>query len=99
MDPRLPLSVSVLLFVIGMAGFMMRRNLLVVFMSVELLLNGAALALVTFARIHGSLDGHVLFFLVLALAAAESAVGLAMVIAVYRKKHSVDPDALSELSG
>jgi NADH-quinone oxidoreductase subunit K len=82
-----------------MAGFMMRRNLIVVFMSVEIMLNAGGLALITFARLHGGMEAHVFFFFILALAAAESAVGLAMVIAVYRKKHRLDPDALSDLRG
>lgn len=99
MDPRFPLGVAILLFLIGVAGFMMRRNLLVVFMSVEIVLNAAALAFLTFARLHGSMEGQVFFFFILALAAAESAVGLAMVIAVYRRRKSLDPDGLGELRG
>ncbi len=98
-DPKAYLSVAVLLFTLGMAGFLMRRNLLVVFLAVELMLNAAGLALLTFARLRGDAGGQVLFFLVLALAAAESAVGLAMVIALYRLRHRLDADDLVELKG
>lgn len=98
-DPRDFLTVSVLLFAIGMAGFLMRRNLIVVFLAVELMLNAGALALLTFARMWGDAGGQVTFFLVLALAAAESAVGLAMVIAIFRLRHRLDTDDLVELKG
>jgi NADH-quinone oxidoreductase subunit K len=99
MDPRDYLTVAVLLFAIGVSGFLTRRNLLVIFLSIELMLNAAALALLTFARTWGDSGGHVLFFLVIALAAAESAVGLSLVIALYRKKHAVDTGAAAELRG
>lgn len=99
MDPRPYLTVAVLLFLLGMAGFIMRRNMLVLFLAVELMLNGAGLALLTFARMHVDMDGQALFFLMLALAAAESAVGLALVIAIYRVKHKLDADAMNELKG
>lgn len=99
MDPRPFLTVAVLMFLLGMAGFMMRRNMLVLFLAVELMLNGAGLALLTFARMHGDMGGQALFFLMLALAAAESAVGLAMVIAIYRLKHRLDADSMNELKG
>lgn len=99
MEIKAHLTVAVLLFVIGMAGFMMRRNLLVVFLAVELMLNAAGLALLSFARMWADVNGQVLFFLVLALAAAESAVGLSLVIAVYRWRHRLDSDELAELKG
>ena len=67
------------------------------FLALELMLNAGALALVTLARVHGDVQGHVLFFLVVALAAAESAVGLSLVIAVFRLKHQVSTDELAEL--
>ncbi|HYC76623.1 MAG TPA: NADH-quinone oxidoreductase subunit NuoK [Planctomycetota bacterium] len=98
-DPRDYLVVAVLLFSIGVAGFLTRRNLLVVFLSIELMLNAGGLALLTFARVRGSMDGHVLFFLILALAAAESAVGLSLFIALYRRKHAVEAEAVAELKG
>lgn len=98
-EPKAYLTVAVLLFILGMAGFLMRRNMIVVFLAIELMLNAGALALITFARTMGNVSGHVLFFLVLALAAAESAVGLAMVIALYRMRHRLDTDDLAELKG
>lgn len=84
------LLVSAVLFVIGMTGVLIRRNILVVFMSVELMLNAANLALIAFARFLGLMDGHVLAFFVIALAASEAAVGLAVLVALYRNKETVD---------
>jgi NADH-quinone oxidoreductase subunit K len=98
-EPRAYLTVAAIVFSIGVMGFLTRRNLLVIFLSIELMLNAAALALITFARLHASADGHVLFFLVLALAAAESAVGLSLVIAIYRHKHGIEAQNISELKG
>ena len=91
--------VATLLFVIGAAGFLMRRNLLILFMSVELMLNAAGLLFITFARRWGNLDGQVFVFFIIALAAAEAAVGLSILIAIFRLKHRVDVDELSELKG
>lgn len=99
MEPRAYLTVAAILFSIGVMGVLTRRNLLVIFLSIELLLNAAALALITFARVWGSADGHVLFFLVIALAAAESAIGLSLVIAIYRHKQAIDAEKISELRG
>ncbi len=99
MDPRDYLTVAVVLFAIGVAGFLTRRNLIVMFLSIELMLNAGGLALMTFARLWAEPGGHVLFFLVLALAAAESAVGLSLVIALYRRKKSVDAEAVADLKG
>ena len=99
MEPRAYLTVAVLLFVIGMTGFLTRRNLLVIFLSIELMLNAGAFALITFARLWGRTEPHVLFFLVLALAAAESAVGLSLVIAIYRHRHGVDVGDIARMKG
>jgi NADH-quinone oxidoreductase subunit K len=99
MEPRAYLTVAAILFTIGVMGILTRRNLLVIYMSIELLLNSAALALITFARIWGSADGHVLFFLVVALAAAESAIGLSLVIAIFRHKHAIEVSKISDLKG
>ncbi len=99
MEPRAFLIVAAIMFSTGVLGFLTRRNLLVIFLSIELMLNAAALALITFARVWASVSGHVLFFLVLALAAAESAVGLSLVIAIYRHKHAVDAQSISDLKG
>jgi len=98
-DPRCYLTVAVILFTLGMAGFLIRRNILVVLLSIELMLNAGALTLLTFSRVWVSNAGHAFFFLVIALAAAESAVGLALIIAVFRLRHKVDTDDLAELKG
>ncbi len=98
-DPRCYLTVAMILFTLGMAGFLIRRNLLVVLLSIELMLNAGALALLTFSRVWGSSAGHAFFFLVIALAAAESAVGLALIIAVFRLRKKIDTDDLAELKG
>ena len=89
--------VATLLFVIGASGFLLRKNLIVIFMSIELMLNGAALLFVSFARQWGKMDGHVVVFFIIALAAAEAAVGLSILIAVFRQRHRVNIDELAEL--
>ena len=90
------LLVSAALFCIGLAGFVSRRNLFIVFMSVELMLNGVNLSFLAFARHLGNLDGHVFTFLVLALAAAEAAIGLAIVILIFKNAgEAAESDALS----
>lgn len=98
-DPRDYLTVAAILFTLGVMGFLTRRSLLVIFLSIELMLNAGAMALITFARIHADPNPHVFFFLILALAAAESAVGLSLVIALYRQKHGVDARDVSEMKG
>jgi len=85
------------LFTIGMVGVLSRRNLLIVLLSVELMLNAAALAFVAFAVHHGNLDGQVMVFFAITVAAAEVAVGLAMVIALFRLRLTVDTDKVSLL--
>lgn len=89
--------VATLLFMIGASGFLLRKNLIVIFMSIELMLNGAALLFIAFARQWGRMDGHVFVFFIIALAAAEAAVGLSILIAIFRLRHRVDVDELSEL--
>jgi len=84
------LIVSALLFVIGVCGVMISRNLIITFMSVELMLNAANLAIITFSRVHGDMSGHVIVFLTLTVAAAEAAVGLALIITLYRKRGTID---------
>ncbi len=93
------LIVASLLFLIGASGFLLRRNLLVMFMSIELMLNGAALLFITFARHWNRMDGQIFVFFIIALAAAEAAVGLSILIAIFRLKHRVNADELSELKG
>ena len=85
------------LFTIGLLGVMLRRNVLIVLMSVELMLNGANIALVAFSRFHGNLDGQVLAMFTIAVAAAEAAVGLAIVVSIFRSRTGTDIDDLSML--
>jgi NADH-quinone oxidoreductase subunit K len=85
------------LFVIGMLGVLLRRNVLIVLMSLELMLNGANVALVAFSRFHGNLDGQVLAMFTIAIAAAEAAVGLAIVVSIFRSRTGTDIDDLSVL--
>ena len=92
-----PLLLSAVLFAIGVAGVLIRRNAIVVFMSIELMLNAANLALVAFSRELDQLDGQVFVFFVLAVAAAEAAIGLALLIAVFRHKASVNLDEFTLL--
>jgi len=89
------LLLSVLLFGIGAAGVFLRRNVITVLMCVELMLNAVNLAFVAFSRALGNLDGQVLVFFVLTVAAAEAAVGLAIVIAIHRHKDTLDIDAFN----
>ena len=91
------LVVSALLFTIGSVGVLVRRNALVIFMSIELQLNAVNLALVAFSRMHGRLDGQVLAFFSMVVAAAEVVVGLAIIVAVYRRRRSADVDDVNLL--
>ena len=94
-DYDLAIIVGFLLFTVGMTGLLIRRNAIIAFMSIELMLNAVNLILVAFSRIRGDLDGQVIAFFVIAVAAAEAAVGLAIIIAVYRRLRSVDLDKAS----
>lgn len=96
---HLYLILAAILFTFGVIGVMVRRNALIVFMSIELMLNAVNLAFVAFSRKLGSMDGHVFVFFVMALAAAEAAVGLALVIALFRHKTSVQVDEANVLKG
>jgi NADH-quinone oxidoreductase subunit K len=87
------------LFVLGILGVLVRRNAIVVFMSIELMLNAANLALIAFARQGQDLIGQVLVFFVIAVAAAEVAVGLALIVTIFKSKHSIDIDQVSGLRG
>ena len=91
------LLVSAALFTIGTVGVMVRRNALVIFMSVELQLNGVNLALVAFSRMHGNLIGQVLTFFSMVVAAAEVVVGLAIIVYVYRRRRTTNVDELNLL--
>ena len=91
------LTLSALLFTIGAVGVLVRRNEIVVFMCVELMLNATNLAFVTFARVHGNLDGQVAAFFVMVVAAAEVVVGLAIITAIFRTRRSASVDDASLL--
>ena len=92
MNPDNYIILSAILFTIGVIGFMTRRNAIVAFMCVELMLNAANLSLVTFARVHGALDGQVAAFFVMVVAAAEVVVGLAIIVAIFRTRRSASVD-------
>jgi NADH-quinone oxidoreductase subunit K len=92
MNPTYYLVLSAALFTIGTVGVLVRRNAIVVFMSVELMLNAANLAFVAFARMHGSLDGQIIAFFVMVVAAAEVVVGLAILTAIFRARRSASVD-------
>ncbi len=87
------------LFAIGAAAVLLRRNAIIAFMGVELMLNAANLTLVSFSRIQGSLDGQVMAFFVMVVAAAEVVVGLAIIIAVFRSRQTISLDEPTELKG
>ena len=91
------LILSAIVFVIGVVGVLVRRNALIIFMSVELMLNAANLAFVSFARQLHSMDGQVIVFFVMTVAAAEAAVGLALIIAVFRSRETINADDLNLL--
>jgi NADH-quinone oxidoreductase subunit K len=97
MPGHIYILVSLALFFIGTAGVLLRRNALFVLMSVELQLGAGSLALLAFARGLGDQKGHAVAFFVMALAAAEAAVGLAIVVSVYRTRRTIDLDSVNEL--
>ncbi len=90
---------SAVLFVLGVMGVLLRRNAIVVFMSVELMLNAANLAVVAFARQWNQVNGHLFVFFVITIAAAEVAVGLALIVAIFRTRHSINVDDLHQMEG
>jgi NADH-quinone oxidoreductase subunit K len=94
-QPALLLSAA--LFTVGIVGVLLRRNLITVFLCIELMLNAANLAIVALSRLRGAVDGQVLVFFVMTVAAAEAAVGLAIVIALHRHKDTLDADAFDLL--
>ena len=99
MSPDYYLYLSAVLFTIGATGVLVRRNAIVVFMCVELMLNAVNLTLVTFARINGSLDGQIMAFFVMVVAAAEVVVGLGIIVSILRRRPGATADDLSELKG
>ena len=90
---------SAVLFTMGAIGVLLRRNAIIIFMSIELMLNSANLLFVAFARHLNDLDGQVFVFFVITVAAAEVAVGLALIVAIFRSKHSIDIDQMNSLKG
>ena len=93
------LILSIVLFCLGILGVISRRNVFTVFMSIELMLNAANLAFITFSRLHESMDGQVLAMLVMAVAAAEAALALAVVILLHKHKGNLDTNVFSLLKG
>jgi NADH:ubiquinone oxidoreductase subunit K len=93
------LVVSALIFCIGASGILVRRNPLVILLCLELMLNAANLALVAFARMHGNHDGQVFALIVMVVAACEVAVGLGLIVALFRRRLPIDVDELRELQG
>lgn len=93
------LAVSAFLFVLGAVGVFIRRNVITVMMCIELMLNAVNLAFVAFSRAHGTIDGQILVFFVFTVAAAEAAVGLAIVIALQRNREDLDVDSFNLLKG
>jgi NADH-quinone oxidoreductase subunit K len=93
------IALSAVLFSIGALGVLVRRNALIIFMSVELMLNAANLAFVAFGNTFQQLNGQIIVFFVIAVAAAEVAVGLALIVAIFKTKHSIDVDQMSSLKG
>ena len=91
------LFLSALLFAVGTMGVFLRRNVITVLLSIEVMLNAANLSLVAFGRQLGTVDGQVIMFFVVTVAAAEAAVGLALVIALFRHRESLNPDAFTSL--
>ena len=93
------LVVSALIFAIGAGGVLVRRNPLVILLCIELMLNAANLALVGFSRAHGNMDGQIFALIVMVVAACEVAVGLGLIVALFRRRLPIDVDELRELQG
>jgi NADH-quinone oxidoreductase subunit K len=93
------IALSAVLFSLGALGVLVRRNPLVIFMSIELMLNAGNLALVAFTRSYLVLDGQILVFFVMTVAAAEVAVGLALIVTIFRSRHSINIDLMNSLKG
>ena len=98
LEPWMMLVVSMIIFCIGLLGVILRKNLLIMLMCVELMLNGVNLSFVAFSKMHQILDGHLTVLFVMTVAAAESAVGLGLVIALFRNLRTVDSDQIQMLS-
>jgi NADH-quinone oxidoreductase subunit K len=94
-----PLSLAAILFCIGMVGFLLRKNAIIIFMCLELMLNAANLVFITFANQFQMIDGQVFVIFVMTIAAAEVAVGLALMVTIFRTKHSIEIDQMNSLKG
>lgn len=92
-------ALSAILFTIGVLGVLIRHNAIIIFMSVELMLNAANLLFIAFARTFEELDGQIFVFFVITVAAAEVAVGLALIVAIFKNRRSIDIDQLSDMKG
>lgn len=99
LPPAYYLALSAALFTVGVLGVLIRRNPIIMFMSVELMLNSANLAFITFSRSLKSLDGHIFVFIIMTVAAAEVAVGLGIIVAIFRTRGDINVDDLSEMKG
>ena len=101
LPPSVPLSwyltLSLILFVLGIAGFLFRRNIITVFMSIELMLNAVNLSFITFSYKLKQVDGHIFAFFVMVVAAAEAAVGLAIILTVFKNRQTLEIDEVSTL--
>lgn len=91
------LMLSAVIFAIGVIGVVVRRNLIVILMSIELMLNAVNLTFIAFSRFLGSIEGQVVVFFVMAVAAAEAVIGLAIIISVFRHRHTLDPQEMQLL--
>ena len=94
-----PLSLAAIMFCIGILGFLLRKNAIVIFMCLELMLNSANLVFITFANYFQMIDGQVFVIFVMTVAAAEVAIGLALMVTIFRTKHSIDIDQMNSLKG
>jgi NADH-quinone oxidoreductase subunit K len=97
--PELGIWFSLLLFIIGFLGVMCRKNIIFMLLGMELMLNGANLAFVSASKLTGTMDGQVVMFFVMAVAACEAAIGLALLIALYRRRGTIEADDLKLLRG
>jgi len=93
------LAVGAILFAIGLIGFMTRRNLIVLFLSTEVMFQGVAVNFIAFGRYHGSLEGQAFVIFLLAIAAAEAALALGLIVQLFRRRHTLDAESWRELKG
>lgn len=93
------LILSIVLFVLGIIAFFIKKDLITQFMSVEVMLNAANLAFITFSKSHGSLDGQIIVFFIITVAAAEAAIGLAIILMVYKRKKSIKTEDINIMKG